>query len=353
MPHTGTSMVYRTIIPNINYLSKNIYDKTLSKEARRRLEIITFYFTKANKNASLTCRHFCITRSYFYKWMKRFNPKYLGSLENKSHRPKHLRKAKYDMDTVALIRTYRENKDTCYMSAKKIAAILKQDYPDSKYCISAATIGRIIKNFNLFFGQTRTTTKRRVLGTKRWNKLKRRYVVGIKQDKLTPRRLIKFDMKHLYIGKKKLYAFCSIDIATREINIHLATNCSSRQARIAMEETVRIYGKNIIILNDNGSENQGETWRYLAEQEIPQYFAHPYSPKEKPFVERVIGSMQRECIDVYRADILNIPDAVHYIERWVNNYHFMRPHQALNYMTPAEYCATMGITIERRRVSMM
>ena len=32
-------------------------------------------------------------------------------------------------------------------------------------------------------------------------------------------------------------------------------------------------------------------------------------------------------------------------DKWLNDWHYYRPHQALNYMTPAEYCATIGITI--------
>ena len=255
---TGTSTIYTTILPKQSYLDR-ICTKKLSKEARHRLKMIDFFFLKADKNVSLTARHFGVTRGYVYKWLNRFNPKYLESLEDKSRKPHRVRESQYDWEVIALVRKYREDKDTCAFSAKKLAAIIKEDYPDTKFCISAATIGRIIK----------------------------------------------------------------------------------------------IFGKDIVILNDNGSENKGEAWDFLEEQEIVQYFAHPKSPKEKPFVERFIGSLQRECLDVYKEDIVTEEDLIYYVNRWLNNYHFLRPHQSLNYQTPAAYCAKMGITIYRREVYMM
>ncbi|MGH7237110.1 MAG: integrase core domain-containing protein [Candidatus Saccharimonadales bacterium] len=41
------------------------------------------------------------------------------------------------------------------------------------------------------------------------------------------------------------------------------------------------------------------------------------------------------------------------VNRWLNDYHFFRPHQALGYQTPDEYCATLGLTIPRAEVSTM
>jgi hypothetical protein len=37
----------------------------------------------------------------------------------------------------------------------------------------------------------------------------------------------------------------------------------------------------------------------LASWGITQYWTRPKSPKEKPFVERLIGALQRECLDCY------------------------------------------------------
>ena len=347
---TGTSTIYTTILPKQSYLNR-ICTKKLSKEAKHRLKIIDYFFLKANKNVSLTARHFGVTRGYVYKWLSRFNPKCLKSLEDRSRRPKQTRKPLYDWETIALIRKYREDKDTCAFSAKKLAAIIKEDYPGTKFCISAATIGRIIKKYDLFFHRIRQFTKRRTRQVRVWSKLKKRRPAGLKATK--PREIIEFDMKHIYVCNRKYYAMCSIDPVAKEAYLHLSRTCTSHQAKLALEDTVKIFGKDIVILNDNGSENKGKAWDYLEKQKIIQYFTHPYAPKEKPFVERFIGSLQRECLDVYKEDIVTEEDLIYYVNRWLNNYHFLRPHQSLNYETPAAYCAKMGITIYRREVYMM
>jgi len=81
------------LIRNLN-LSKNKYERwrktaealKLSRLAKQRLEWIIFYHTKADKNASLTCRHFGITRSKWYFWFSRFNQKkFLGACPGVIH----------------------------------------------------------------------------------------------------------------------------------------------------------------------------------------------------------------------------------------------------------------------------
>lgn len=346
----GTSTIYTTILPNQPVFDR-ICTKKLSKAAKHRLAVIDYYAHKANQNVALTARHFGCTRSYVYKWLRRFNSKHLESLEDKSRRPHKVRQVQYDYEVVSLIRKYRENKDTCFLSEKKLARLIREEQTNPKFYISAATIGRIIKKFGLYFHRIKQYTKRRRQAIRQWSKLKNRKPAGLVSTKA--RELIEFDMKHIYALNRKYYAMCAIDPFTREATIHLARNASSHQAKIALEESIKVYGQNIAILNDNGSENRGEAWDFLEEQEIKQYFAHPHAPKEKPFVERFIGSMQRECLDVYKDNIVTEDDLIYYVTRWLNNYHFSRPHQGLKYQTPYDYCATLGITILRREVSMM
>ena len=133
----GSSTIYITTLPNNAALAR-IRDVQLSKQAKYRLKIIEHYLN-VTKNVSLTCRHYAISRSYFYKWYKRYNPKYVASLESKSTRPHAVRLATYNTKFVALIRKLRT--DYPSYSAKKLARIVWRDY-DITY--SAATIGRII-----------------------------------------------------------------------------------------------------------------------------------------------------------------------------------------------------------------
>ena len=144
----------------------------------------------------------------------------------------------------------------------------------------------------------------------------------------------------------------AIDIFTKEAVIHLARQPSSFQAKLALEKTIAVFGKGIVIVNDNGSENYKHAYEYLKQQNIIQYFARPHTPKDKPHVENLIGKLQQECLDEYR-DHMTLEERERQVIGWLNDYHYYRPHQALNYLTPSEYCDTLGLTILRRQVSTM
>ena len=65
---------------------------SLSKDALKRLMWIDWYYSNG-KNAELTCRHFGISKSVFYRWKNRFIPANLKTLEfdTKTRRPHRVR----------------------------------------------------------------------------------------------------------------------------------------------------------------------------------------------------------------------------------------------------------------------
>ncbi len=252
----GSSTIYGTILPNNQALSR-IHDVNLSKEAKQRLRIIEYYLK--TRNVSLTCRHYGICRSYLYKWIKRFNPKNLKSLENLSCKPHKLRSTVYDHSFVSLIRKLRT--DYPYLSSKKLARIVFRDYSIS---YSASTIGRIIKRFNLYFRAKIIASKKRAKKTKAIWKKRKPYL--LKADK--PRSIIEFDMKHIYLGGVKHYAFVAVDIYTKEAVIHLGRQPSSFQAMLALDKAVKVFGSNMVVITDNCSDNYKHSYNYLKTHNI-------------------------------------------------------------------------------------
>jgi putative transposase len=339
--HIGSSTIYRTTLPNNAALAR-IRSIQLSREAKFRLRVIEHY-QQITRNVSLTCRHFAVSRSYFYKWIKRYDPHRLASLENQSTRPKTVRPATYDLDFVAIIRKLRT--DYPSYSAKKLAWVVLRDYG---YGYSAATIGRIIQRFKLYFSKAIRLRQR--------HKLARKLAIARKPYNLKakgPRKLIEFDMKHIWVpGSRTRYAFVAVDVVTKQAVIHVGGTATSQQAKVALEKTIATFGKDIIVVNDNGSENFAKAQAYLLDAGILQYFARPHTPKDKPHVENLIGKLQLECLDEERS-ALTVPELQSQINRWLNDYHFFRPHQALGYQTPAEYCDTLGLAIPRAEVSTM
>lgn len=336
----GTSTIYTSIIPNFKELYR-IYPRKLSREAKQRLRVLEYFYKKSGRNISLTARHFGVSRNYVYKWLKRCRRWHLETLENKSRRPIHTRSAQYDIHTVNIIRKIRKEYPT--FSAVKISIILMRDYAIK---ISSATVGRIIKRFNMFFSKVIERRKDLSKTARRgWQsrRAKERMKYYMKPDR--PRRIIEFDMKHIKNGGTRQYALCAIDPYTKEALIHICSTPSALNGSIAMQKVLDKFGKDIILVCDNGSENFGATFKLLEKENVRQVFARPHTPKDKPHIENFIGKYQKECLNESENRSYTVPERQEEANKWLNDWHFYRPHQALNYMTPAEYCATIGITI--------
>jgi transposase-like protein len=144
-----------TRISNIRTLTRFSTQEELSEKAKFRLKVFDWYYQKSaalsnsgKADVSITCRHFGIHRSYFYRWMARFNKRRLSSLENKSTAPKNPRLPAYSRDFAAKVRKIRENDQT--YSALKIRPILSREMSEADIP-GTAGIGRLIKRENLFF----------------------------------------------------------------------------------------------------------------------------------------------------------------------------------------------------------
>lgn len=335
-----------TIISHFPYIPTGICEKELSKEAKHRLKIIDWYNNVSGKqsktgkpNAALTCRHFGINRSYFYYWRKRYDKNNLCSLENQSTAPNNKRQPSYSPELVSKITKIRKENPT--YSGKKIHAILEREGIETP---SIATIGRIITRKNLFF---RADVNRHKKKSKKMMKVnaRKRKPYELKAD--APCKVIEFDMKHIYLLGVKLYAMCAIDTYTREAIIHVASRPSSRVAKEALQEVICRFGKSINIVCDNGSENMKEAEQYLKDEGITQYWCAPHKPKEKPMIERFIGTFQKECLD-YNYTPLNVAEAQGIANTFLEKYHFYRPHESLNMLTPAQYCEKVNHVIPHR-----
>jgi putative transposase len=244
----------------------------------------------------------------------------------------------YSCELIRAVKEIREN-DPSY-SAKKIRPIILRSNPRF-FVPSVSTIARLIRRENFYF---RADTKRRRKKSYRQIKVAQRKRKPYDLKPNGARQIIEFDMKHIYLMGQKRYAFCAIDPLTKESVIHVASTPSSLNAKNALAKVIERFGKGISIVNDNGSENMGDAETYLRETNIPQYWTRPNSPKEKPFVERLIGTLQRECLD-YNYAHMSLAELDELVNEWLDKYHYYRPHESLGFLTPAQYCDKIGVTI--------
>ena len=93
------------LAPGSITIGKRIGD--ISPDANKRLKWFDYYYSHGS-NARLACRHFDISPQTFYRWLNRYDPKDLKTLESRSHRPKHVRQPTYSTELVNAVLRLRE-----------------------------------------------------------------------------------------------------------------------------------------------------------------------------------------------------------------------------------------------------
>lgn len=326
MKHTGTQIRRDVIVPGLSSIKPTV---SLSKPAKQRLKWVDYYHSHG-RNARLTCRHFGIAHRTFYRYYNRFKQQGLAGLEARSQRPKHVRRPTTPRPVIEAVKQLRKTNPE--YSKYKLAVILKRDYG---YSLSVSTVGRIITRYNLFFSPP---VKQKSHPGRRQSVARIRKPKGFTAT--GPGDLVEVDVKHLPNMSQKRYAFVAIDVVSKQVAIHVGSTISSTQGALAWKKAVHRLGLPKATLTDNGSENLGAFAELLKTQPTEHYFARPRTPKDKPHVERFIGSLERECIQ-WGGVATDLADQQEIIDLWLNKYHDYRPHQSLNYLTPNEYRAKL------------
>ena len=143
-------------------------------------------------------------------------------------------------------------------------------------------------------------------------------------------------MKHVSFFGRRRYFFVGIDCVSKRLAVHVGTNATSRQASNVLEK-LKVFPFPVEKIRvDNGSENLKDFIAKAQSLNIEQYFTRYRRPKDKPFVERVIGTIEKEFIQQGKLAV-ELEDQRNLVEVWVKHYNTFRPHQSLGYLTPEAY----------------
>lgn len=323
--YNGSYMRAVRILPRIVFLTQT---KSLSKDALRRLTWIDWYFTHG-KNTEATCRHFCISKTVFYRWFNRFNKYNLSTLEfdTKTRKPHKLREMTTDPEILQKIYKIRFN------DKEKSKYEIREELKRQGIKVAHNVIQKVI---NRHYELRNVNHK---------SKLKKHKVYSIARIKAArelrdkyPGALVQIDTKHLYILNKRFYLFAAIDTKSRLGYIWAYKNASSLSAADFLLKVIKHFQFTIHAVNtDNGSEYLLNFHRLSEGLNITHYFTYPNTPKMNARVERFIQTAQYEFFH-YQDDLLpELEEINQRCQIFNHKYNHKRFHKALDYQTPAEY----------------
>ncbi len=300
----------------------------LSKDAQKRLWWIDWYVSHG-RNAEATCRHFGISKSVFYGWKNRYNPRNLKTLEDDTtnRRPHKVR----EMTTPAWIQ-------------QRIYEIRLADKEKSKYEIQEE-----LKREGTIAGQTAIqkviNRHSELLNTQHLKKMRSHRKSSIARLRASremrekyPGALIQIDTKHFYILGIRFYLFVAVDCKSRYGYVHCYKTISSTSGADFLQRVLNYFPFKVeAIQTDNGSEYLLNFHKACKEANIMHYFTYPHTPKMNGRAERMIKTTIYEYFN-WQDDLLPDLDEINrHCNLFNTKYNTRRFHQRLGYKTPQEY----------------
>ena len=316
--------IYGSILPGAATIYRSAaLVNSLTERAKYKIKIIDWHRIHG-KNASLTARHFGLGRMTLYRWLRRFKHFGVIGLNEESRKPKRLRQPTTSWNTI--IRIVQLRKLYPAWSKYKIQALLKREGIQ----VSASTAGRVLKKRGLI--NLKISKKRRKAALRP----KARFPRGLRISEAGD--MIQMDTKHIMLpGGRKFYQFTAIDVLTKRKVMRVYPSESSRNGAEFIEECLLGFPFPIkAIQTDNGSTFLKEFDKLCKEKGIPHYFIYPRSPKQNTYVEISHEADKREFYQQGNVCSL-LPVMQRKIKEWEDIWNNVRPHQALNYLTPSEY----------------
>lgn len=310
----------------------------LSRRAQVRLDMLDWH-EQHGRNVSLTSRHFGYSRTTVYRWLARYDRNRLETLEDRPSRPVRRRRASWTLAELVAVRRIR----LAYprWGKDKLAVLLRRD----GIRLSVSMVGRILDRLRRT-GELREPARRRMsVRQRRWA---RPYAIRKPAGWAVgrPGDLVELDTLDIRPLPGTVWKqFTARDVVSRWDTVELGRRATARDAAGMLDclaERMPFPVRAISI--DNGSEFMAEFEAACAERGIALFVLPPRSPKLHGAVERANRTHAEEFYEVTTAE----PDLASFqveLRAWETVYNTIRPHQALGYLTPAEYLASVGIDV--------
>ena len=134
------------------------------------------------------------------------------------------------------------------------------------------------------------------------------------------------------------YLLTAIDEVSKLAYARLYRSHSSKQAADFLKRLHYLTEGEIINLHhDNGTEFEKDFITACTQLSLPQWYSRVRTPKDNAVLERFNRTIQEEFVEMTETTIENIQPFNLDLTEWLIEYNSVRPHQALDYLTPLEY----------------
>ena len=326
-----TMSIYGTVLPKASFLASLARGTNISKEAKKRLGWFDYY--RKTGNVRLTCRYFGISPQTFYRWKRRFNPYDLTTLEAKSSKPFKVRKPETSVEVVNKIKELREKYPR--WGKDKLVVLLRRE----GIIVSTSTVGRTINRLKER-GLLKEPINEALVKLARRKKRKPRYAVRLPKgyQVRAPGDLVEVDTLTIRLLPNLVrWQFSARDVVTKYDGLKVYSKQTSVCAALFLDYLERKFPFKIKVLQiDGGSEWKKDFEAECRKRGILLFLLPPHSPRLNGCVERGNGTHRREFYEVEEIE-LSLIEHNRQLERWEYIYNHIRPHQALDYLTPYEY----------------
>jgi transposase InsO family protein len=289
------------------------------------------YYQRHGKNARLTCRHFDISPQTFYRWLRRYNPNRLQCLENRSRRPRRVRRPTWSPELAQAVLELRETYPR--WGKDKLAPLLRE----AGWSVSVSMVGRIstqLRKRGILLEPPRAGV------AVRRPRPPRPYAVRKPQayQAKLPGDIVQVDTLDLRpLPGVVLKHFTARDVVSRRDVLEVHTRATAQAAARFLDAIqARMPFPVRAIQVDGGSEFQAQFETECQRRQIRLFVLPPRSPKLNGSVERAQRTHTEEFYEVWDLD-WSVAALNRQLLAWEEVYNTVRPHQALGYRTPQQF----------------
>lgn len=303
----------------------------LSSAARTRLQALTVW--QQTGNWRLAAQVFNLSRATLFRWRRRYVATDLSRLESRSRRPRHVRRSQTPVAVITQLRLLRQQYPR--WGREKLRILLRR----AGITLSAKTIDRVLARLRAT-GQLVEPPRSAISAHRR--RPARPYAIRKPRDYVIvpPGDLVQVDTLDVRpLPGLILKQFTARDVVSRWDVVEIyrrATSVTATQFLATLQRRMPVPIRAIQV--DGGSEFSAAFEHACQQQGIRLFVLPPRAPKLNGAVERANRTHTEEF---YESDTgeLDLPTLRLAQREWEQIYNHIRPHQALGYLTPAEFLA--------------